>query len=220
MILLLDNYDSFVHNLARYFSRLGQETVVIRNDAIDVTGVRRMRPDAIVLSPGPCTPNEAGISLELIRQLHRDVPILGICLGHQAIAAALGGRVIRAPQPVHGRTSLVEHNRGGIFAGLPNPLTVCRYHSLVVEESSLPAELEATARTPDGVIMAIEHRQFPVIGLQFHPESILTDCGYDLLAAFLHRAGLKTDAQVPTIANERLATTIDEFHPPAYPVTF
>jgi anthranilate synthase/aminodeoxychorismate synthase-like glutamine amidotransferase len=220
MILLLDNYDSFVHNLARYLMRLGQETIVVRNDAIDVAGVRNMRPDAVVLSPGPCTPSEAGISLELIRQLHRDMPILGICLGHQAIAAALGGRVIRAPEPVHGRTSHVQHKNEGVFAGLPNPLTVCRYHSLVVEESSLPPDLKATAHSDDGVVMGLEHREFPVVGLQFHPESILTDHGYDLLAAFLRRSGLKSYPCIPTIADERLGPTADTFQAPERPVTF
>lgn len=220
MILLLDNYDSFVHNLARYLARLGQETVVLRNDSIDVAGVRKLQPDAIVLSPGPCTPNEAGISLDLIRQLHREVPILGICLGHQAIAAALDGRVIRAPEPVHGRTSQVQHKNEGIFTGLPNPLTVCRYHSLVVEESSLPPELKVTAHSSDGVVMGLEHRRFPVVGLQFHPESILTDCGYDLLAAFLSRAGLKSYPCIPTIADERRGPTTDTFQAPERPVTF
>jgi anthranilate synthase/aminodeoxychorismate synthase-like glutamine amidotransferase len=220
VILLLDNYDSFVHNLARYFMRLGQETIVVRNDAIDVAGVRMLRPDAIVLSPGPCTPNEAGISLDLIRQLHREVPILGICLGHQAIAAALGGQVVRAPEPVHGRTSQIQHTNEGIFAGLPNPLTVCRYHSLVVEESSLPPELKATAHSSDGVVMGLEHREFPVVGLQFHPESVLTDHGYDLLAAFLSRAGLKSYPCIPTIANERLPTAASTFVIPERPVTF
>jgi para-aminobenzoate synthetase component 2 len=148
------------------------------------------------------------------------VPILGICLGHQAIAAALGGRVIRAPEPVHGRTSQVLHQGSGVFAGLPSPLTVCRYHSLIVEASSLPAELEATARTADGIIMAIEHRQHPVVGLQFHPESILTDHGYDLLAAFLHRAGLKIDAIMPKIADERVVSNAETFTLPERPVTF
>ncbi|MCC7084367.1 MAG: aminodeoxychorismate/anthranilate synthase component II [Pirellulales bacterium] len=220
MILLLDNYDSFAHNLARYLTRLGQETVVVRNDAIDVAAVRAMRPDAIVLSPGPCTPNEAGISLELIRTLHPEMPILGICLGHQAIAVALGGQVIRAPQPVHGRTSLVLHDNRGIFANLPNPLTVCRYHSLIVDESSLPSELHASARSEDGVIMAVEHRQFPVVGLQFHPESILTDCGYHLLEAFLRRAGLQCYPCMPTIADERLEVATDTFTWSDRPVTF
>ncbi len=220
MILLLDNYDSFVHNLARYFSRLGQETAVVRNDQIDIAGVRGMKPDAIVLSPGPCTPNEAGISLKLIRELYRDVPILGICLGHQAIAAALGGQIVRAPEPVHGRTSLVQHTNKNIFAGLPNPLTVCRYHSLVIEEPSLPAELEVTARTADGVIMAIAHRQFPVVGLQFHPESILTDFGFDLLVAFLKLAQLQIQADLPTIEAERLPSAVDSYLLPARPVTF
>src|SRR5687768_12146027 len=147
MILVLDNFDSFVHNLARYLQRLGQETVVVRNDAIDVAGIRMLRPTAIVLSPGPCTPSEAGCSLEVVRELEGEFPMLGVCLGHQIIGEALGGRVIRAPQPMHGRTSLVQHSGQGLFAGLPSPLSVCRYHSLVVEEWSLPDELEVTARS-------------------------------------------------------------------------
>ncbi len=190
MILLIDNYDSFVHNLARYFQRLGQETVVVRNDAIDVPQVRRLRPQAIVLSPGPCTPNEAGCSLEIVRQLHAEVPMLGVCLGHQTIAAALGGRVVRASQPMHGRASDVFHDEQGIFAGLPNPLSGCRYHSLVVDEPTLPDFLAVAARTADNTVMAIRHRHQPVIGLQFHPESVLTSSGRALLAGFLRRSGL------------------------------
>jgi anthranilate synthase component II len=204
VLLLLDNYDSFVHNLARYFERLGQETLVVRNDAIDAAGIVRLAPQAIVLSPGPCSPSEAGCSLDVVEQLYRDIPILGICLGHQTIGMALGGLVVRATEPVHGRTSPIVHQGRGVFAGLPSPLIACRYHSLVVEEASLPLGLEVTARTTDGVVMAIEHRELPVVGLQFHPESILTDRGYDLLAAFLRRAGLAVTAEPPSIASERV----------------
>ncbi len=186
VILLIDNYDSFVHNLARYFRRLGQDTVVRRNDAIDVHAVREMRPRAIVLSPGPCTPNETGCCLDVVRELHTTIPILGVCLGHQTIAAALGGRVMRAPEPIHGRASDIYHDGRGLFAELPQPLRGCRYHSLVVDEFSLPACLQVSARTADGTVMAIRHAKFPVVGLQFHPESILTDCGDVVLAAFLN----------------------------------
>jgi anthranilate synthase/aminodeoxychorismate synthase-like glutamine amidotransferase len=188
MILLIDNYDSFVHNLARYFRRLGQETVVVRNDAISPAEALGWRPAAIVLSPGPCTPNEAGYSLDLVRKAAAHIPILGICLGHQTIAAALGGKIVRAREPMHGRTSSITHDENGIFAGLANPLAVGRYHSLVVEEATLPAELEVTARTIDGTIMALAHRQGPVIGVQFHPESILTAVGRDLVRNFLRAA--------------------------------
>lgn len=208
MLLLIDNYDSFVFNLARYFERLGCGTQVVRNDRVDVEAVRRLRPEAVVLSPGPCAPEQAGCSLEIVRELHRELPILGVCLGHQAIAAALGGSVVRAPQPVHGRSSPVFHGGTGIFAGLPSPLACGRYHSLVVEEASLPAELAATAHTADGVVMAIEHRELPVVGLQFHPESILTESGYALLEAFLKRAGVEAVA-----AGSRFAGELEE--PPA-----
>jgi anthranilate synthase/aminodeoxychorismate synthase-like glutamine amidotransferase len=190
MILLIDNYDSFVFNLARYFERLGQETAVLRNDAIDVAGVRAMRPEAVVLSPGPCTPREAGCSLDIVRELHRELPILGVCLGHQAIAEAFGGRIVRSPEPMHGRPSRIHHNRRGIFAGIPSPFLACRYHSLIAEEKSLPACLRITARTKDGLIMGLRHRRYPVIGVQFHPESILTEHGQRLLANFLALAGL------------------------------
>jgi anthranilate synthase/aminodeoxychorismate synthase-like glutamine amidotransferase len=203
MILLIDNYDSFVYNLARYLERLGQATHVIRNTQIDVAGAERLRPSALVLSPGPCAPAQAGCSLELVRRLHEKLPILGVCLGHQIIAEALGGRVVRARQPVHGRTSSIAHDGRGIFAGLPNPLEGCRYHSLAVDEASLPEALEVAARAPDGTVMAIRHRRLPVVGLQFHPESILTDCGYALLAAFLRQAGLGVPKTPPTIEDER-----------------
>lgn len=220
MILLIDNYDSFVFNLARYFRRLGQETRVVRHDAIDVAGVRAARADAVVLSPGPCTPNEAGCSLEIVRRLHQELPIFGICLGHQAIAAAFGARVVRAEEAVHGRTSPVYHDGRGVFSGLPSPLVACRYHSLVVEEAGLPAELEVTASTADGVVMAIAHRERPTVGLQFHPESILTEAGYPLLAGFLRIAGLPVPDRMPSIADERLPATPAAQQAPATPVTF
>jgi len=220
LILLIDNYDSFVFNLARYFERLGQETQVVRHDAIDVAAIRTMRPDAIVLSPGPCTPTEAGCSLEVVRQLHAELPILGICLGHQAIAAAFGGRVVRAPEPVHGRPWKVEHQNQGLFAGLPNPLTAARYHSLVVDEQSLPPMLEVTARTPEGVVMGLTHRQYPVVGWQFHPESVLTESGYELLSAFLRMAGLSVAAEIPTLSSERTAVRVVETPTLSTPVTF
>jgi anthranilate synthase component 2 len=203
MILLIDNYDSFVFNLARYFRRLGQETVVVRNDAITVASLRNNLPEAIVLSPGPCTPNEAGCSLDVVRELAGQVPILGICLGHQTIGAAFGGKVVRADEPVHGRTSEIFHDQASVFAGLPSPLVACRYHSLVVERESLPQELAVTAWTEDGTIMALEHRTLRIVGLQFHPESILTDHGYDLLAAFLRMAGIALDRAVPALEEER-----------------
>jgi anthranilate synthase component II len=190
MILLIDNYDSFVYNLARYFERLGHSTRVVRNTAIDLAGVKSLRPSAIVLSPGPCTPDRAGCSLELVRKLHAELPILGICLGHQTIAEALGGRVVPAHEPIHGRASPVFHNGCGVFEGLPNPIVAGRYHSLVIDPATMPDCLEITARTEDGTIMAIQHKSLPVVGLQFHPESILTDCGYALLAGFLRLAGL------------------------------
>jgi len=197
MILVIDNFDSFVYNLARYFEQLGHATHVVRNTAIEPSAVELLQPEAIVLSPGPCTPERAGCSIELVRRFYQQRPMLGICLGHQTIIAALGGRIVRADEPVHGRASPIVHQGQGLFAGLPNPLAGCRYHSLVAEEATLPNTLEITARTTDGAIMAVEHRTLPVVGLQFHPESILTECGYALLAAFLRRAGLSTPDSLP-----------------------
>ncbi|HMC10216.1 MAG TPA: aminodeoxychorismate/anthranilate synthase component II [Pirellulaceae bacterium] len=203
MIVLIDNYDSFVHNLERYLRRLGQQTLVVRNDAITPDEVLDRQPTAVVLSPGPCTPSEAGCSLELVRLAVGRIPLLGVCLGHQAIAAALGGRVVRGERPVHGRTSRILHHGAGLFAGLPSPLVVGRYHSLVVDEETLPRDLEVTARTDDGIVMALAHRQWPVFGVQFHPESILTDQGYSILANFLRLAGIDMKADVPAIEMER-----------------
>lgn len=185
MILLVDNYDSFVYNLARYFEELGQPTRVCRNDALRVSQVQRLRPRAIVLSPGPGTPAQAGISVELVRRLDQHIPILGVCLGHQCIAEALGGRVVRAPEPVHGRVSRILHNGRGLFHALPLPLAVGRYHSLVVDAEPLPDPLEVTATTQDGLIMGLEHRYRPLAGVQFHPESILSSHGHRLLDNFL-----------------------------------
>ncbi len=188
MILLLDNYDSFVHNLARYFEELGTETLVIRNDVTSVEAIRRMKPQAIVLSPGPCTPHEAGITLDVLRELSGQIPILGVCLGHQAIGVAFGATLVRAARPMHGRTSLVLHTGQGLFAGLPQPLRAMRYHSLVVEQVRSP--LRVTAQTDDGVVMGLEHEQLPIWGVQFHPESILTVGGHKLLENFLDFAGV------------------------------
>jgi len=219
MLLLIDNYDSFVHNLARYFRRLGQETLVVRNDATSPREIVALRPQAIVLSPGPCTPNEAGCSLDVVKQLAGQVPILGVCLGHQAIGAALGGRVIRAPVPMHGRTSTIRHCASGIFAGVINPLTVGRYHSLIVESSTLPAELEVIAQTTDGIVMALAHRRWPLFGVQFHPESILTEGGYAILANFLRIAGAVVPAKLPAMDDERPTLATPPQLPPQ-PVTF
>lgn len=189
MILLIDNYDSFVYNLARYFGELGCETSVVRNDHAAVEEIQAIRPTAIVISPGPCTPHEAGISVALIRELGEQVPILGVCLGHQAIGAAFGASIIRAPEPVHGRTSQVRHDGNRLFNNLPNPLRATRYHSLIIDDATLPSELRVTARSEDGIPMAIEHQSWPLFGVQFHPESVLTDSGHRLLANFLELAG-------------------------------
>lgn len=218
MILVIDNYDSFVYNLARYFERLGQTTHVVRNDAIDVETAVTLQPDAIVISPGPCTPNEAGCSLSIVERLHEQVPILGICLGHQAIGAALGGRVTGAPDPMHGRISKVYHAGRGVFEGLPSPISACRYHSLIVDEHSLPSHVDVTARTADGVVMAVAHRELPVVGLQFHPESILTEWGYHMLSNFLRIAGIK--AAPPPAAETELARKAPAPPLPTTPVTF
>ncbi len=185
MILLIDNYDSFVHNLARYVRELGEETLVKRNDAITLEEIAASKPDAIVVSPGPCTPREAGISNRVIAEFGATIPILGVCLGHQCLADALGGRVTRAAHPRHGKTSPIHHDGKGIFAGLPSPFDATRYHSLIVERDGLPASLEVVATTPDDEVMALRHREWPVWGVQFHPESVLTEHGHALLRNFL-----------------------------------
>lgn len=185
MILVIDNYDSFVHNLARYLRELGWETTVARNDAITLDEIERLAPSHIVISPGPCTPDEAGISVAAVQRFSGLIPILGVCLGHQCIGQAFGGRVVRAQRPMHGKASQIQHSGGGLFAGLPNPLGAARYHSLVVDSEGLPALLKATAFSDEGEIMALQHRRFRVTGLQFHPEAVLTACGYDLLRNFL-----------------------------------
>jgi len=185
VILLIDNYDSFTFNLYQYLCELGAEVVVRRNDALTVADVRALGPERVVISPGPCTPDEAGISVELIRELAGEVPILGVCLGHQAIGVAFGGQVVRTPRLMHGKTSRISHDGRGVFAGLPNPFIATRYHSLMVDEASLPDDLVVTARSEDGVIMGLRHRRYPVEGVQFHPESILTEVGKDLLANFV-----------------------------------
>jgi anthranilate synthase component 2 len=188
MVFVLDNYDSFTFNLVQYMGELGVDVVVHRNDELTPEQVEALHPDRIVLSPGPCTPQEAGISIALIRHMAGKVPILGVCLGHQAIGAAFGGRVIRAPKLMHGKTSQVEHDGKTIFAGIETPMTCTRYHSLIVEEKRLPAELEISARTADGTIMGLRHRSFPVEGVQFHPESVLTSDGKRLIQNFLSLA--------------------------------
>ena len=185
MLLLIDNYDSFTYNLAQYLGELGAEVRVERNDAVSVDEVARLAPQRIVISPGPCTPNEAGISLELIGRLAGKIPILGVCLGHQAIGQAFGGKVVRAPRVMHGKTSPIEHEGTGLFRGIPSPMQATRYHSLVVEPASLPSSLKVTARTAEGEIMALQHQSLPVWGVQFHPESILTVDGKRLLQNFL-----------------------------------
>jgi len=184
-VLVIDNYDSFVYNLVQELGELGADPVVHRNDAIDVAGIRAAAPDLILISPGPGRPEDAGVSMAVIEELAGVIPILGVCLGHQAIGQVFGGEVVRAPSLMHGKTSAIHHDGRGVFVGLPDPFTATRYHSLVVEPSTVPAELEVTARTADGVIMGLRHRSLAVEGVQFHPESLLTPEGPSLLANFL-----------------------------------
>ncbi len=197
MLLVIDNYDSFVHNLARYLQRLGQETHVVRNDAVTISQISELAPAALVLSPGPGTPHDAGRSQQIVEHFAASLPMLGVCLGHQTLAAVFGGRVCRAREPVHGRSSLIYHSAQYVFQGLPSPLRVGRYHSLVVDTETLPTCLQPLAQTSDGVLMAFAHTRWPLVGLQFHPESVLTDHGYDLLAGFLRMAGLRPHLPVP-----------------------
>jgi anthranilate synthase component 2 len=185
MILLIDNYDSFVYNLARYVGELGKERVVKRNDAISLAEIEALQPSHIIISPGPCAPLQAGVSMEVIRHCGPRIPVLGVCLGHQAIGQVYGGVVTRAKKPMHGKASLITHAGVDVFAGLDNPLQVGRYHSLIVAEEGLPAVLEVTARSTENEIMGLRHRDYPVFGVQFHPESVLTKQGYGLLGNFL-----------------------------------
>jgi len=185
MILLLDNYDSFTYNLAQYLGELGCTVEVHRNDKITVEEIARRKPERIVISPGPCTPQEAGISVELVERLAGKFPILGVCLGHQAIGVAFGGKIVRAPKLFHGKTSQIHHDHKNIFRQLPDPFTATRYHSLIVEKKSLPRELTITAETDDGIIMGLRHRRHKIEGVQFHPESVLTESGKQLLKNFL-----------------------------------
>ncbi|SHE52887.1 anthranilate synthase component 2 [Desulfofundulus australicus DSM 11792] len=186
MIIMIDNYDSFVYNLVQYLQELGQEVLVFRNDQVTLEKMEDLSPSHIIISPGPCTPDEAGISLAVIKHFAGIVPILGVCLGHQAIGQAFGGRVVRAGRPMHGKTSLVYHDGSGIYRGLPNPFSAARYHSLLVERETLPDCLAITARTAQGEIMGLRHRDYPVEGVQFHPESILTPVGKNLLKNFIN----------------------------------
>jgi len=202
MILLIDNYDSFVYNLARYLERLGHRTEVVRNTAIGPTDIRAKRPAALVFSPGPCTPQQAGCSLTLVRQFWQELPMLGVCLGHQILAEAFGGRIVRAPEPVHGRAALIYHTGQGVFTDLPSPIQAARYHSLIVEKDSLPESFSISAWNAEGIIMAMEHRRRPIVGLQFHPESILTEHGYAILANWLRMAGIAVREPLPNIGEE------------------
>jgi anthranilate synthase/aminodeoxychorismate synthase-like glutamine amidotransferase len=194
MILLIDNYDSFVYNLARYVRELGEETFVRRHDATSYEEIEQLQPSHIIISPGPCSPGEAGISTDVVRRFGPTTPILGVCLGHQCIGAAYGAGIVRAGRPVHGKASRIHHDGRGLFAGLPTPFRAARYHSLVVARAGLPPELRIAATAEDGEIMALEHTRHPVIGLQFHPESVLTEYGYLLLDRFLHGAASRAEA--------------------------
>jgi len=184
MILVIDNYDSFTYNLVQYLGELGADLKVFRNDKTSVDEIRKLAPDQIVISPGPCTPNEAGISMDIIREFSGLVPILGVCLGHQAVGQAFGGRIVRT-KPVHGKTSDIYHNEKGIFQGIKNPFTATRYHSLIIERDSIPSCLEITAETEDGIVMGVMHKDYSVYGVQFHPESILTGEGMKILQNFI-----------------------------------
>ncbi len=186
MILLIDNYDSFVYNLARYVRELGEVPLVRRNDAMTVDDILELAPSHVIISPGPCSPVEAGISTDVVRGVGTSIPVLGVCLGHQCIGAAYGGEIVRAGRPMHGKTSRIHHRGTDLFTGLPNPFLASRYHSLVISPASVPRELEVTATSEDGEIMAVKHETHPVFGVQFHPESVLTEHGYRILDHFLH----------------------------------
>ncbi len=187
MLLMIDNYDSFTYNLVQYFSELGEEVVVFRNDEITLDKISQLNPDRMVISPGPCTPNEAGVSLSAIKQFSANLPVLGVCLGHQSIGQAFGGKIVHAQQLMHGKTSPIFHNNTGVFCDLPNPFVATRYHSLVIDRSSLPDCLEITAWTEDNEIMGVRHKSLSIEGIQFHPESILSEHGHQMLQNFLNQ---------------------------------
>jgi anthranilate synthase component II len=187
MLLMIDNYDSFTYNLVQYFGELGQDVRVFRNDQITLEGIAELKPDQLVLSPGPCSPAEAGICVPAVQHFAGKLPILGVCLGHQSIGAALGGRIVRAQRQMHGKTSVIDHDGRGVFHGLPRQMTVIRYHSLAIERESLPAGLEVSATADDGEIMGVRHRDLPIEGVQFHPESILSEHGHAMLKNFLEQ---------------------------------
>ena len=194
MLLVIDNYDSFTYNLVQYLMELGQELEVKRNDMVTISEIKTLAPAAIIISPGPCTPDEAGVSLDLVREFGPSTPLLGVCLGHQCVGQAYGGNIVAAPVLMHGKTSAVHHHESGIYDGLPTPFEAARYHSLIVDRETLPNILEVDAETDDGLIMGFRHREHPVHGVQFHPESILTVAGKDLLAGFLNVYGLEGKA--------------------------
>lgn len=196
MLLLIDNYDSFTYNLYQYLAELGATLEVRRNDQVTLAEIEQLQPDHIVISPGPCTPDEAGMSCQIVEAFGPRIPTLGVCLGHQAIGQVYGGRVIRAPEPMHGKTSRIYHQGQGVFRNLAHPFEANRYHSLIVERSILPAELEITASTEDGLIMGLRHRQYPIEGVQFHPESIMTPAGKDLLRNFLEQSSSAEKAEL------------------------
>jgi anthranilate synthase component II len=204
MVLLIDNYDSFVYNLARYVRELGEAPLVRRNDALTVEDILDLAPSHVIISPGPCSPVEAGISTEVVRRVGPSIPVLGVCLGHQCIGAAYGGEIVRAGRPMHGKTSRIHHRGGDLFTGLPNPFLASRYHSLVISPASVPPELEVTATSEDGEIMAVKHATHPVFGVQFHPESVLTEHGYRMLDHFLHGVPA-TPRELPPAADHALA---------------
>ena len=220
MILLIDNYDSFVHNLGRYLQRLGQPTHVVRNDMISIDQITQLAPDAIVLSPGPCGPDQSGVCKDVVRHFEATCPILGVCLGHQVIADAFGGTIVRSETPVHGRASQIIHSGDRLFTNVPTPTAVGRYHSLVVDPTFLPSSLNVTARLSDGTVMAIEHAERPIFGVQFHPESILTEHGFTLLQNFLRLGNipLNDTAELNSELHQTPATASSVW--PERPVTF